>query len=189
MHEIEPFPNWLHLYNSEEDNQSPLFGQEPNAFEFSNTVYNYYIHPLWDAFGSRTLYLKILFADYEDGYAIIEFIGEWNDAVENDIMELKREIIDPLLEQGIRKFLLITENVMNFHSSDDSYYEEWKEDVGDKGGWIVFLNNPEHTMDEYEEAQITSFANFLYYEKWRTHLPGHLYHMIDNQMLRLGEGP
>lgn len=187
MHEIEPFPNWLHLYNAGDDDQSPLFGAEANAFEFSNTVYNYYIHPLWDAFGSRTLYLKILFADYEDGFAIIEFIGEWNDAVENDIMQLKREIIDPMVEQGIRKFILITENVMNFHSSDDSYYEEWWEDVRDTGGWIVFLNNPPHSMDEYEQAQITNFVYFLDYHKWRTHLPAHLYHMIDNQMLRIDE--
>jgi hypothetical protein len=31
--------------------------------------------------GSETLYLKILYADYEAGYVVIEFIGEWNDAI------------------------------------------------------------------------------------------------------------
>ncbi len=36
------------------------------------------------------MYLKVLMADYDEHYAIIELIGEWNDAIENDIMELKR---------------------------------------------------------------------------------------------------
>jgi len=39
----------------------------------------------------------VLYADYEIGFAIIEFIGEWNDAIENDIMTLKRELIDKML--------------------------------------------------------------------------------------------
>jgi hypothetical protein len=30
----------------------------------------------------------VLLADYEEKYAVIEMIGEWNDAIENDIMEL-----------------------------------------------------------------------------------------------------
>ena len=38
--------------------------------------------------------LKVIYADYELGYAIIEMIGEWNDAIENDIMTLKRDVID-----------------------------------------------------------------------------------------------
>ena len=89
MHEIEPFYNWRHLYVSEEDPKSPFFGRDYSEFEFSQAVYNYYIHPQWDEFGSRTLYLKIIYADYELGYAVIEMIGEWNDAIENDIMTLK----------------------------------------------------------------------------------------------------
>ena len=50
-----------------------------SEFEYSNTVYNYYIHPQWDDIGSGTLYMKELYADYENGFAILEFIGEWND--------------------------------------------------------------------------------------------------------------
>jgi hypothetical protein len=74
------------------------------------------------------LYLKIIYVDYELQFAIIEIIGEWNDAIENDIMELKREIIDLLEKEGIYKFILIAENVLNFHSSDKEYYQEWFED-------------------------------------------------------------
>lgn len=133
MHDIEPYYNWRHLYTAEEDSKSPFFGKTYSEFEFTQTVYNFYIHPQWDYVGSQTLYLKVLFADYEIGFAIIELIGEWNDAIENDIMTLKRELIDKMLFQGISKFIMIGENVLNFHSSDECYYEEWYEDVQEKG--------------------------------------------------------
>ena len=124
MHDIEPYYNWRHLYTAEEDSKSPFFGRTYSEFEFTQTVYNYYIHPQWDDIGSQTLYLKVLYADYEIGFAVIELIGEWNDAIENDIMTLKRELIDKMVFQGISKFIMIGENVLNFHSSDECYYEE-----------------------------------------------------------------
>src|ERR1700741_550312 len=119
MHEIEPYYNWRHLYTAEEDENSPFYGREYSEFEFSNTIYNYYIHPQWDDFGSQTLYIKILFVDYDQKYAVIEFIGEWNDAINNDIMLLKRDIVESMMRYGINKFILIGENVLNFHVSDD----------------------------------------------------------------------
>lgn len=188
MHEIEPFYNWRHLYMAEEDEQSPFFGKEYSEFEFSNTVYNYYIHPQWDEFGSRTLYLKILFADYDFNYAILELIGEWNDAVENDIMQLKRSIIDEMIPKGISKFILITENVLNFHSSDREYYEEWYDDIKDEGGWIVSLNMPEQTQYDFQRSHIDRYVKLYENPNWRTFQPQHLFQVIDNQMLRLGEG-
>jgi hypothetical protein len=150
MHEIEPFFNWRHIYIAEEDKRSPFYGRTYSEFEFSQTVYNYFIHPQWDDFGSRTLYLKIIYVDYELQFAIIEFIGEWNDAIENDIMELKREIIDLLEKEGIYKFILIAENVLNFHSSDKEYYQEWFEEVTDENGWIVALNMPMATQHDFK---------------------------------------
>src|ERR1700750_1698675 len=134
MHAIEPFYNWRHIYTAEEDPRSPFYGRVYSEFEFSQAVYNYYIHPQWDEFGSRTLYLKILFADYEFHFAVIEMIGEWNDAIENDIMILKRDVIDKMIEKGINKFILVPENVLNFHSGDKDYYQEWYEEVSDAGG-------------------------------------------------------
>ena len=128
MHEIEPYYNWRHIYVSEEDERSPFFGRVYSEFEYTQAIYNYLIHPQWDDFGSRTLYLKVLLADYEEKYAIIELIGEWNDAIEKDIMSLKREVADPFMVQGIFKFIFITENVLNFHSGDKDYYEEWYEE-------------------------------------------------------------
>ena len=65
MHDIEPYYHWRHLYTAEEDARSPFYGQTYSEFEFSQTVYNYYIHPQWDSIGSKTLYVKIIYADYD----------------------------------------------------------------------------------------------------------------------------
>lgn len=181
---IEPYDNWQYLYTSENDEQSPFYGREYSQFEFINTIYNYYIHPQWDEFGSRTLYLKILMADYDAKYVIIELIGEWNDAIENDIMSLKREVIDEFLPQGITKFILITENVLNFHSSDDSYYEEWFEDVTDENGWIVFLNMPEPTQHDFLKARLNNYIELINFHQWRTMKPDLLFNQLDNILLR-----
>lgn len=186
MHEIEPFYNWQHLYNAEEDEHSPFYGVEHSEFMFSNTVYNYYIHPQWDEFGSRTLYLKILFADYDLNYAIIEMIGEWNDAVENDIMQLKRSIIDQMVAQHIYKFIFIAENVLNFHSSDADYYEEWYDDIKDEGGWIVGVNMPEQTKYDFRQSHIDRYIRMMEVDNWRTYQPQDFFQLIDNRMLRIG---
>jgi len=184
MQNIEPYDNWQYLYSSENDLKSPFFGREYSEFEFSNTVYNYYIHPLWDEFGSRTLYLKVLMADYDEQYVIIEMIGEWNDAIENDIMALKRDVIDDFMRQGIRKFILISENVLNFHSSDDCYYEEWRDDVQDKNGWIVFLNMPVQTQHDFIKARLNNYVEMLNIPNWRTMKPDIFFNQVDNILLR-----
>jgi hypothetical protein len=180
VHDIEPYYNWLHLYNAAEDEQSPFFGREYSEFTFTHAVYNYLIHPQWDAFGSNTLYLKILYADYLDGYAILELIGEWNDALYNDIMMLKREVIEMLGEQGIQKFILIGENVLNFHASDDSYYEEWFQETED--GWIAFVNFRDHVLDEFRRARIDYYINFggdLDTFQWRRLSPRQLQEAVE----------
>ena len=43
MHTIEPFYNWQHLYVAAQDPQSPFYGTEYSEFEFSKTIYNYYM--------------------------------------------------------------------------------------------------------------------------------------------------
>lgn len=182
MHEIEPFDLWRHLYLAEEDELSPFYGMEHSEFEFSNAIYNYYIHPQWDSFGSKTLYLKILFVEYEDQYAMLQFIGEWNDAVEDDIMELKRGVIDSLLSHGITKFILILENVLSFHSGATDYYEEWYEQVREQSGWIVMLNPPEHEKEEFREAGLEQYVHFLVHNNWRIFKPDHLFELIDKKI-------
>ncbi len=185
MHELEPFYNWRHLYIAEEDEQSPFYGTEHSEFEYTNAVYNYYIHPQWDEFGSRTLYMKVLFADYDLNYAIIELLGEWNDAVENDIMQLKRDVADHMIAHGIVKFVLIAENVLNYHSSDREYYDEWNEDISDAGGWIAVVNAPEQTQREMEAGKLHRNMRFIESPRWRTFQPGDFFQFVDNTMLRL----
>lgn len=155
MQDIEPYYRWRELYIASEDERSAFYGVVYSEFEYSNTVYNYYIHPQWDEFGSNTLYVKIIYADYDRSFAVLEFIGEWNDAINNDIMFLKREVIEPLIRNDITKFILIGENVLNFHGSDDCYYEEWFQDIED--GWIAAINFRPHVMKEMEKFNIDSY--------------------------------
>ena len=172
MHYVEPFFGWRGYYIASDDPKSPFFGREYSEFEFSNTIYNFYIHPQWDSFGSTTLFIKILFVDYDERYAVIELIGEWNDAIENDIMKLKRDIIERLIEAGIEYFILIGENVLNFHYSDDCYYEEWFDDIDN--GWIALINFHEHVLREFQYIQIDHYLNMsgeLDDIEWRTYQP------------------
>jgi hypothetical protein len=182
MHDIEPFYNWRHIYVSEEDERSPFYGRQYSEFEYSQTVYNYYIHPQWDDFGSRTLYLKILIADYEEKYAIIEMLGEWNDAIENDVMELKREVIDKLMGEGIYKFILVAENVLNFHSSEKDYYEEWYENCADENGWTIILNMPEQTQYDFKKLKLNRYLELMELDNWRIYKPYHLFKKIDGEL-------
>ena len=180
--QIEPYYNWRHIYVSEEDERSPFYGRIYSEFEFSQTVYNYYIHPQWDEFGSRTLYLKVLLADYDEQYAIIELIGEWNDAIENDIMSLKRKVLEKFMEQKIYKFILIGENVLNFHSDTRDYYEELHEELIDENGWIVCLNIPEQTQYDFRQAKLNRYLELMELENWRTYKPFHLFKKINNEL-------
>lgn len=184
MHNIEPFYNWRHMYLSEEDPRSPFYGRTYSEFEFSQTVYNYYIHPQWDDFGSRTLYMKIIYADYELNFAVIELIGEWNDAIENDIMTLKRDVIDDMMAAGIHKFILIAENVLNFHSGDRDYYQEWFEEVTDANGWIIMLNMPEATQHDFKKKKLNYYIELMDLPEWRTYKPYHLFRKIDNEIMK-----
>ena len=184
MHEIEPFYNWRHIYVSEEDKRSPFHGRTYSEFEFSQTVYNYYIHPQWDDFGSRTLYMKIIYADYELNFAVIELIGEWNDAIENDIMEMKREVMDLLYKEGIYKYILIAENVLNFHSSDKEYYQEWYDEVSEQNGWIVALNMPEATQQDFRKKKLNYYIELMDLPEWRVYKPYHLFKKIDDELLK-----
>jgi hypothetical protein len=185
MHTLEPHYNWRNFYTAEEDMRSPFHGREYSEFEFSEVLYDHVLHPQWDNFGSSTLYLKLLYADYSGGYAIIELIGEWNDLLYNDIMTLKRDFIDHLIHEGIDKFILIGENVLNFHSSDEEYYVEWFEDIED--GWVVGLNFRQHVLDDMRDAQIDWYINFggqFASLPWRTLTPMDLCERVNLQMTR-----
>ncbi|WP_257669465.1 hypothetical protein [Parapedobacter tibetensis] len=185
MHEIEPYYRWRDDYIAAEDEFSPFYGTEYNEFEFDKKIYNFLLHPQWDNFGSNTLYLKILFTDYQYGYTIIELIGEWNDAIYNDVMLLKREVVDIMVSAGISKFIIIGENVLNFHASDDCYYEEWFQDIED--GWIAGINFRDHVIDEFKSSNIDYFINFggiLNDLGWRHQKPLQVYKGVEEQLVK-----
>lgn len=186
MHEIEPYYNWQKYYDAAEDPRSPFYGKTYNFDRYTDTIYGYYIDPAWDAIGSETLYIKILYADYDLGYAVIEFIGEWNDTLHNDVMHLKRNILDVLTSEGIRQYILIGENIMNFHGSDDSYYEEWYSEV-EEGGWIAAVNFPDFIQDELKKYHIDHYINMggtLQVPQWRTLQPAIFYELVDKLIQR-----
>ncbi|MCD4747676.1 MAG: hypothetical protein K8R58_15380 [Bacteroidales bacterium] len=182
MHTIEPHYTWQHLYIASEDKLSPFYDNEYNEFEFTHAIYNYVIHPQWDEMGSSTLYVKILYVNYELGFCIIELFGEWNDCLHNDIMYLKRNIIEILCQNGINKYILIGENVLNFHSSSDNdYYQEWFEDVEE--GWIAGINFRSHVLEEFENANIDYYIAFggnLNNIIWRSSLPIHFFEKVNS---------
>ncbi len=192
MHDIEPYHKWRNHYISSEDNRSPFYGRVYDEFMFRNKVYNFFIHPQWDEFGSQTLYGKILFVDYSLKFACIELIGEWNDCISNDIMFLKREVVDALTYHDITKFAVFCDNVMNFHNSDDSYYEEWYDDVKEEGGWISFINTHEHVLSEMESIRLQNYVNIgaTFNElNWRKLKPSailtHLEYLMTNSIKQL----
>lgn len=187
MHDIEPYWNWRHKYAAEEDEYSPWHGEEHSEFEFHNAVYDHVIHPQWDTIGSATLYTKLIYADYDEGYAIMELIGEWNDLLHNDIMMLKRNIAEHMMGHGIDKFILIGENVLNFHSSDEEYYNEWYEEVSDADGWIALVNFRPHVLEDLEAANIDQYllmGGKLNALPWRTFEPDAVFERVERFVVR-----
>jgi hypothetical protein len=185
MHQIEPYYNWRDIYTAENDRHSPFFKKKYNEIYFTNALYDYLIHPQWDEIGSPTLYIKLLFIDYSNHFAIIELIGEWNDCISNDIMFLKREIADVLLTKDITKFILIGENVLNFHHEGDDYYDEWFQDVEE--GWIAAINFQDHVLQEFRAHNIDYYLNFggeLDSLHWRTLDPIGVFRKVENILSR-----
>lgn len=185
MHDIEPWWGWRDEYVAEKDRKSPFYGKDYNEFKFTNKIYNYYIHPQWDYFGSETLYIKILYVNYKNHYALIELIGEWNDAIYNDIMFLKRDLIDILLKNNIYKFIIFCDNVLNYHGDDDCYYEEWYDDIKDDIGWVCLVNTFDHVAAEMQRYSLQYYLNYgpQYNDiNWRTQKPAFIVETIENIM-------
>lgn len=185
MHDLEPFYNWQHLYNASRDRRSPFYGKQHSEQYFEHTIYNYYIHPQWDDFGSLTLYLKVLFVDYDQQYCVIEFLGEWNDILYNDVMYLYRNLIENLLEEQIKYFILIGENVLDFHADTDDYYAEWFDNIED--GWIIGINFRQHVIKEFTDTNIDQFIAFggkFDAFSWRKLQPEQLFSFLNSLIIK-----
>mgnify|MGYP000589677788 CR=1 FL=1 len=183
MHGIEPFYQWRDWYKAEEDPRSPFYQRTYNQMYYTQSIYDHVIHPQWDEIGSSTLYVKVLYVNYDQKMAFIELFGEWNDCLHNDIMYLKREVIDLLIEDGIQYFTLIGENLLQFHGDTEDYYEEWFEEVEE--GWIIALNFRDHITDQLRQFRLDYYLNFgaeLDEFPWRKFSPLHLFKSLDQIM-------
>ena len=165
MHTIEPYYSWRYLYIASEDPQSPFYGHQNSELYFTDQIYNFLIHPQWDSIESESL-----------------FLGEWNDLLNNDIMTLKRGVIELMIEEGITKYILICENVLNFHTDLDvvDYYEEWQDELEE--GWIAVLNARDHVLAEMSKVGIDQYlvmGGKLNDLSWRIRHPKQLFYAID----------
>jgi F0F1-type ATP synthase gamma subunit len=91
------------------------------------------------------------------------------------------------MQQGVSKFILIGENILNFHTSDDSYYEEWFEEVNDSDGWIALMNVREHVLSDINSANIDSYfvmGGKLNEVRWRTMNPDQLFESVERHVMR-----
>jgi hypothetical protein len=183
VHDIEPHYKWRNKYVAAEDKDSPFYGKQYSEFYFTHRIYNYVIHPQWDDFGAHTLFIKILFVDYLEGYAIMELIGEWNDCLHNDIMFLKNNIIDHLAEHKINKYIIISEQVLNFHAGEDDYYQEWQEELLESEGWACLINALPHVEQEFKDYRLHQIINLdegLSDLNWRILQPEELFALIES---------
>lgn len=187
MHLIEPFYLWRDYYTAESDPNSITYGKVYNEIYFTDHIYDFVIHPQWDSMGSETLFFKQLYVDYQESFCVIELLGEWNDVINNDVMYLKTELINPLIEAGIENYILVMENVLNFHADQNDYYLEWKDEVQ---GEIFLINALPQVIEELNTLDIKSsiwFDGMLNEIDWRLQKPYQLLEHIQNKLSHILE--
>lgn len=188
LRDIEPFYGWLDLYSHEHDEKSPFHHVEHNLFFYDRSINQIPVHPLWDEIGSESLLVKILFADYNEGFAIIELFGEWNDLFENDYKLLGENCLTYLIDQGIDKFILICENVFHIYLQDDDYYQALQEEM--ENGWICTLRLREEVRQDMVDYGISSYffwSPVLDEMAWRKMKPFQLFGIINSRMQKILE--
>lgn len=186
FHDIEPFYGWLNLYNHESDPKSPFHEVKHNLFYYDRSVNEMPAHPLWDTIGSESLLVKILFANYEQGYAIIELFGEWNDLYENDYKLLAENCLTYLLDHGINRFILICENVFHAYFETDDYYDAMQEELEE--GWITLVRPRKNVLEELDDYGLTHFfyhSPLLDDLQWRKLKPFQLFELIESRIPKL----
>ncbi|MEM6631489.1 MAG: hypothetical protein AAF694_17540 [Bacteroidota bacterium] len=187
LHHIEPFYGWLNRYNHEADPRSPFHKVEHNLFYFDRSINRIPAHPLWDEIGSESLLVKILYADYSEGFAIIELFGEWNDLFENDFKLLAENCLTYLIDHGITRFILVCENVFHIYPDSDDYYQALQEELGFEG-WMCTLRPRDEVWSEMLQYGIDSYfyrSPLLDEVPWRKIPPLQLYRMVEDRMCKL----
>jgi hypothetical protein len=109
-------------------------------------------------------------------------IGEWNDAIENDIMALKRDIIDVMMSNGINKFILIAEMCSIFTVATKTITRNGYEENEESGGWVVVLNMSEAAQYDFQRRQLNRFIELINLPDWRIYKPYHLFKKIESTL-------
>jgi hypothetical protein len=100
-------------------------------------------------------------------------------------MRIKRDLVDEMIPEGIDKYILIGENILNFHADIQDYYDEWLEEVPD--GWMAMINLRSHVIDELSNYGLDAY--FLLGGKlddlaWRTAHPRKLFEKVQSVVQR-----
>jgi hypothetical protein len=88
--------------------------------------------------------------------------------------------VDELIPQGIDKYILIGENILNFHADIPDYYDEWLEEVPD--GWMAFINLRPHVIQELNQYGLDAYfvlGGTLDDLAWRTGSPKKLFEKVN----------
>lgn len=185
MQNLEPFYGWRDFYRAEDDERSPFYNKEYSEFEYTEVIYNHYIHPQWDSIESDTLFAKVIYVDYDEQMAIIELIGEWNDAISNDIELLIVNLLDFLIDQGVNKITLLGTYVLNFHAGEMDYYSDLLDKL--ESGWIKYLEFSEHVINEMRESGVLNYMSEANIKSinWRIQKPNTILNEINTKPIRL----
>lgn len=184
--EVEPHYGWLGYYDHKMDKRSPFHHVEHNLFAYDRYIYTFEAHPLWDTIESESLLVKILYANYTQGYAIIELLGEWNDLFQNDFKLLCENCLTYLADEGITQYIFVAENVFNIYLDQDDYYEAFQEELGD--GWMCLLRARERVLDEMKRYNISPYFYWndsLQDLHWRKLKPWQVYDLVKDSMQKL----
>ncbi|MBX3101122.1 MAG: hypothetical protein KF690_01280 [Bacteroidetes bacterium] len=182
---LEPFDGWLFIYSHDQDERSPFHEVEHNLFAYDRRIYTFDAHPLWDNIESESLLVKILYAQYDEGYAILELLGEWNDLHENDFRLLWDNCLHPLVTEGIYRFILICENVFNIYPDADDYYQNAQEELAEGEGWLCLLRARPQVLEELEAygiGQYFFYSPLLESLRWRKLKPWQVYAQVRDQL-------
>ncbi|MEZ4776821.1 MAG: hypothetical protein R3D00_26840 [Bacteroidia bacterium] len=183
LRDIEPFYGWLEIYSHDQDELSPFHEVQHNMFYYDRSINNIPAHPLWDDIGSESLLVKILYANYQEGYAIIELFGEWNDLFENDYKLFGENCLTYLIDNGIDKFILICENVFHIYLETDDYYQAIQEEMED--GWICILKAKEEVREDMIQYGVSPYffwSPVLDEINWRKLKPFQLFSLVTARM-------
>lgn len=182
---IEPYYGWRHIYNNDLDAASPFHEVEHNLFAYDRRIYTFNAHPQWETIESESLLVKILYANYERGCAIIELLGEWNDLFQNDFKLLCENCLTFLSDAGVDKFILICENVFNAYLDADDYYEAFGDEIEE--GWMCLFRARPNVLEEFDRYNI---SQYFYWNpqfdglRWRKLKPWALFQLVEESMRR-----